>query len=306
MSRRNADLNDMMLFVAIVDAGSFTLAADRLDIPKANLSRRFARLEQQLGVTLIERTTRRHQLTESGKSYLTFCREIAQQVDLAESAIAEQQNIVQGQIKVGASVGIGQEILQPALGNFLHQFPELSLDLRLTNQRVDLIAEGYDLLIRIGELEDSRLMAKKLGSITRHLYASRGYLAECGHPTSPEALKDHTWLNMSSSIPNKQISLSNSRGEHCSAFVDNKFQVDDFQILRQLLIDGVGIAAMPDYFCDYFSKHAVANHQLDRVLPDWHLPAVDAYLVYPKHRLGIAKVQAFYDFVVPLFQQRLG
>ena len=184
------DLNDMMVFLAVVETGSFTLAADRLDIPKANVSRKVSRLEQRLGVTLLERSTRSQHLTEAGSRYLAHCKRIHEEMELATSAVSELLNEYKGDIKLGASVTIGQQILKPSLPAFLQSYPELNLELNLLNERVDLIEEGYDVLIRVGALNDSRLIAKRLGTSTLQLYASPDYLNK--HPAieSPMIFKN--------------------------------------------------------------------------------------------------------------------
>jgi len=166
---KTRDLNDMMLFIALIDAGSFTRAADWLNIPKANLSRKISRLQDSLGVTLLERTTRSQRITEAGELYLAHCRRIYQEIDLADASINKILNKLEGHIRVGASVGMGHEILKPVLGKFMQSHPAITLQLSLLNRRVDLIEEGFDMVIRIGELEDSRLIAKRLGKVSRKM-----------------------------------------------------------------------------------------------------------------------------------------
>jgi LysR family transcriptional regulator AphB len=195
---KTKDLNDMMLFITVIDAGSFTLAADRLNMPKANLSRKISRLEQQLGVTLLERTTRKQHITEAGKHYLTHCRRISQEIELAEISITQSLNEVKGQLKIGVSVGMGHEIIKPVLGQFLRQHSAVNLELSLLNSHVDLIEEGYDLVIRIGEMADSRLFAKRLGIVGRKIFASPEYMKHHGEIKLIEELRHADFLLMSS------------------------------------------------------------------------------------------------------------
>lgn len=296
----NIDLNDMMLFMAVVDAGSFTLAAERLHMPKANLSRKVSRLEQQLGVTLLERTTRSQNITEAGKHYLGYCREIKQQTELAEASVAQILNKVEGPLKVGTSVGIGHEVLKPVLAEFMHQHPDISLQLNLLNRRVDLIEESFDMVIRIGSLDDSRLMAKNLGSIQRKLYVSPSYLAKWGQINDLQQLSQATFLLMSSVQSGKLLLIAGR--ERYEFTPKGKMQVDDFLILKQMAVEGVGVAIIPDYMC----QQEVADGRLIQLLPEWGMERVDAYAVYPKHRLKIPKVNAFMTFIQKVFADKIG
>lgn len=294
------DLNDMMLYLAVIDAGSFTLAAEWLNMPKANLSRKISRLENRLGVTLLERTTRSQRITEAGERYLGHCRRIHQELELAEVSISSILNKVEGQLRVGASVGMGHEILKPVIGQFMHEYPAINLQLSLLNRRVDLIEEGFDLVIRIGELEDSRLVAKQLGSVARKIYASPEYLKNNRKINRVSQLEQYEFLLMSSVQNTVQIVIQ-SKGKQQALKLKPKMLIDDFLILKQMAIEGLGLAIIPDYMC----QQEVANGQLVEVLPQWGMPDVDVYALFPKYRLNIPKVRAFMEFIQQVFQQRL-
>jgi LysR family transcriptional regulator AphB len=295
------DLNDMMVFLAVVETGSFTLAADRLGIPKANVSRKVSRLEQHLEVTLLERSTRSQHLTEAGRRYLQHCKRIHEELDLATASVCELFHSYAGELKVGASVATGQQILRPALGQFMHQYPELNVQLNLVNRRVDFIEEGFDVVIRIGQLKDSMLIAKKLGSVSRSLYASPAYLAKNGKPDHVEQLADHQLLIMNSVNNELKLKLLSEQGESFTLDCQPRLLVDDFVMLKQAIVDGLGIAVLPDYM----SRNEVASGQLVNILPNWSMEAVDVYALYPKHRAKIPKVKAFLDFVIELYGQTL-
>jgi LysR family transcriptional regulator AphB len=297
---KTKDLNDMMLFMAVIDAGSFTLAADRLYMPKANLSRKISRLEQQLGVTLLERTTRSQHITEAGSHYLVHCRRISQEIELADASISQILKEVKGQLRIGVSVGMGHEIIKPVLGQFMHQYPAINLQLNLLNSRVDLIEEGYDLVIRIGELEDSRLIAKRLGKVGRKIYASSGYMKQHGEIKSIEELSQVNFLLMSSIQNNERLLLSSKKKQY-EFRVMPRMLVDDFLILKQMIIEDLGVAIIPDYMCE----QELACGKLIQVLPSWGMPDVDVYALYPKHRLKVPKVKVFLDFIQTVFKQRL-
>jgi DNA-binding transcriptional LysR family regulator len=297
---KSQDLNDMMLFIAVIDAGSFTLAAQRLNIPKANISRKISRLEQQLGVILLERTTRSQHITDAGSQYLVHCRHISQEIELAETSISELLTEVKGQLRIGVSVGMGHDIIKPVLGQFMRQYPALNLQLNLLNNRVDLIEEGYDLVIRIGELEDSRLVAKRLGKVARKIYTSPDYVKQHGEIKSIEQLSKASFLLMSSIQHNERLLLTSKEKQH-ELTVMPRMLVDDFLILKQMIIEGLGVAIIPDYMCE----HELANGTLIQLLPNWGMPEVNVYALYPKHRLNVPKVKAFLDFIQTVFKQRL-
>jgi LysR family transcriptional regulator AphB len=295
------DLNDMMVFLAVVETGSFTLAADRLGIPKANVSRKVSRLEQQLSVTLLERSTRSQHLTEAGKRYLLHCKRVHAELDLATASVSELLKTFTGELKIGASIATGQMILKPALANFMHQYPELNVQLNLINRRVDFIEEGFDVVIRIGQLNDSTLIAKKLGTITRSLFASPTYLAKNGIPKTVEQLAEHQLLIMNPMNNDAKLNLVSSTGEAFTINCRPRLLVDDFMMLKQSLVDALGIAVLPDYMC----KKEVSSEQLVKILPNWGTVDVDVYALYPRHRAKIPKVKAFLDFVVELYDKAL-
>lgn len=295
------DLNDMMIFLAVVETGSFTLAADRLGMPKANVSRKLSRLEQQLAVTLLERSTRSQHLTEAGSRYLMHCKRIHEELDLATASISEILHNYKGEIKVGASVSSGQFILKPALATFMHQYPEITVQLNLVNRRVDFIEEGFDVVIRIGQLNDSMLIAKKLGTIKRRLYASPTYLAKQGKPTTVEQLQFHPLLIMNPTNNDPKLNLVSTQGESYTLNSKPRLLADDFSIIKQSTVDGLGIAVLPSYM----SQQEVASGKLVNILPHWGIEEIDIYALYPRHRAKIPKVKAFLNFIEQLYGKTL-
>lgn len=303
------DLNDMMIFLAVIEAGSFTLAADRLGMPKANVSRKVSRLEKNLNVILLERSTRSQHLTEAGRRYLAHCKRIHTELDLATASVCELFHSYAGDLKIGASVATGQQILRPAISRFMHQYPDLKVQLNIVNRRVDFIEEGFDVVIRIGQLKDSMLMAKKLGTVSRKIFSSPSYLAKQGNPDRVEKLSEHQLLimnplNNSGSFPENndfKLNLLSATSEGITVSCQPRLLVDDFSILKQSIVDGVGIAVLPDYMC----RQEVAAGHLVNILPDWGMAKVDVYALYPKHRAKIPKVKAFIDFVSKLYSEAL-
>lgn len=291
------DLNDMMVFLAVVETGSFTLAAERLGMPKANVSRKVTRLEKHLKVTLLERSTRSQHLTEAGKRYLLHCKRVHEEVDLATACVSELLHGYKGDLKVGASISTGQQVLRPAISRFMHQYPDINLQLNLVNRRVDFIEEGFDMVIRIGQLNDSLLIAKKLGTITRSIYASPKYLAQHGKPESIAELAKHHWLIVNPTNNDFKQLLISTQGEHANINSKPRLLVDDFTLLTQALIDSLGVAILPDYM----AKKAVSTGELVQIMPKWHTATVDIFALYPKNRTKLPKVKAFLDFVIELY-----
>ncbi len=295
------DLNDMMVFLAVVEMGSFTLAADRLGIPKANVSRKVSRLETRLNVTLLERSTRSQHLTEAGSRYLLHCKRIHEELDLATTSVSQILQSYQGDLKIGASVASGQQILRPALAEFMHQYPDLNVQLKLVNRRVDFIEEGYDVVIRIGQLEDSLLVAKKLGTVTRKLFASPEYLAKNGKPMTIAQLTDHQLLIMNPINNETKLNLLSTRNEQVKIQGNPRLLVDDFVMLKQAIVDGLGIAVLPEYM----AHNGIRAGELVNILPDWGQENVDVYVLYPRNRAKIPKVKAFIEFATKLYSKAL-
>jgi len=295
------DLNDMMVFLAVIESGSFTLAAERLGIPKANVSRKVSRLEDSLNITLLERSTRSQHLTEAGKRYLIHCKRIQQEIDLAASSVHEILHDYTGELKIGASVATGHQILKPALSGFIHQYPKLHVQLNLINRRVDFIEEGFDVVIRIGQLNDSMLIAKKLGTIKRMLFASPAYIAKSGLPSEVQQLPEHQLLVMNPVNSDPKINLISNNKEHFTLNCHPRLIVDDFAILKQSIVDDLGIAVLPSYMV----RDEVKRGELVNILPNWTMSDLDVYALYPKNRSKIPKVKAFLEFASELYKKAL-
>ena len=295
------DLNDMMVFLAVVEMGSFTLAAERLGMPKANVSRKVSRLEQKLDITLLERSTRSQHLTEAGKRYLIHCKRVHEELDLATACVSELQHSYKGNLKVGASVATGQHILRPSLAKFMHQYPDISIQLNLINRRIDFIEEGFDVVIRIGKLNDSLLIAKKLGTVTRRLFASPEYIAKHGKPSTIEQLTQHQLLIMNPVNNDAKLTLVSAKNEEHTINCKPRLLVNDFSVLKQSIVDGAGIGVLPEYL----AREEVELGRLVTFLPDWSMTNIDIYALYPRNRAKIPKVKAFLDFVTKLYDDVL-
>lgn len=189
--------DDMLTFLAVAEAGSFTKAADVLATPKSNISRKISRLESELNTRLLERTTRSINLTEAGRLYLQHCLRIQEEMEGAKLSLERLTTKPSGTIRICTTVTIGQNLLAPLFIEFQKQYPDVKLDIHLTNRRVDLIEEGFDLAFRVGELEDSTLISKRLCSLSLSLFASENYLKHNAVPNTPTDLVHHQCLYMS-------------------------------------------------------------------------------------------------------------
>ncbi|MCK0069674.1 LysR family transcriptional regulator [Kordiimonas laminariae] len=286
------NLNDMVLFAKVAECKGISSAAKVMNIPKSRVSRRIATLEEALGTRLLERTTRAIELTEMGTIFLPHCKRIAEEAESALESINRLQEAPRGVLRVSASVGTGQYLIAPYLGEFMAEYPEVNVELDLTNRRVDLITEGYDLVIRVGELEDSTLMSKKLGNARAVMCASPDYLKEHGNPTSIRKLGEHKKIVMSSSNNTTEWVLESTSGELQAIDVKPAGSVNDFTSLRSVAEQGGGIALMPEYVI----ADALQAKRLVRVLPDWRSKLISYYILYPSRKGLTKKAEAWISF----------
>lgn len=292
------DLNELAVFTSVVEHGGFTAAADAAQLPKSNISRRIASLEKRLGVRLLERTTRKVRVTEIGDIYYQHCRRMLDEANHADLCVERAMEIPRGTLRVSASVTTGQHLLAPIATEFLAEHPEVQLEMVLANRQVDVVDEGFDLVIRIGALQDSSLVARGLGHCRLFLYASQEYLKALDMPQKPEDLKNHDCLVMSDSHVNNQWTLS--MGEVTKRVsITPRASVNDFTTLRRMIADGGGISILPSYMHagDY-------KNRLVRVLSDWTVPSIEFHAVFPSHRGATPKVRAFLDFLIVRLNHR--
>ncbi len=284
------DLNAMHIFVKVVEAEGFTAAAKILDIPKSKVSRVISQLEDELQTRLLERTTRHVRLTEAGRIFYQYCQRIMSEAEQAENAIHAMSENAAGLLRISASISLGQHLLAPALSQFIERYPDIDIDLELTNRRVDLIEENFDAVIRVGELPNSSLISKRIGHSNLYFYASKQYIKTHGHPTHPNELKNYKVLGMTRALGNNQIKLIDESKNIYTAKIDYPIKVNDFPTLLQLAKDNVGITVLPHFMCSN-------ENTLLRVLTAWEIPAVPIYLIYPSHRGATPKLRVFIDFI---------
>ena len=289
------DLNDMAIFAKVAELQGISPAARALRMPKSKISRRMAALEDELGVRLLERSTRAVHLTEVGEIYFQHCKRIVEEASSARESVTQMLEAPRGHLRISASVAIGQHLLTPFLGEFMALNPEIELEVQLENRRVDLIREGYDLVVRLGNLEDSALISKSLGEDHAILVASTSYLKEMGTPQRLSDLKNHRFLVMGDSRRFDHWALVGPDERHETVDVGQYATLNDLTMIRQVAIDGGGIALLPRYLC---SDDVISSGELCQVLSKWRSPTIRFYALYPSHRSMTLKLRALLDFLV--------
>lgn len=290
MEQKNISADDYILFAAIVEQGSMVRAADYLDMPKATVSRRLTNLEDVLGQRLLLRTTRRLTLTEFGQEFLEHCRRVVEEVASTQDFVRSQEIQPRGRLRVSMPGEYAKQNFSRAFATFIETYPEIQLDLDLTSRRVDLIGERFDLAIRMGTLDsDATLIARKIDEQSFGLYASPIYLALHPAPKHPDDLAHHAAVRLLSAR-GSAISWKLIRGKAIWEGVPpGRLTLNSMDVIQQLMLDGAGIGALPDRF----AMEDVHLKRLVRVLPEWCLPAVPAWVITPMRRYLPAKTRIF-------------
>jgi DNA-binding transcriptional LysR family regulator len=289
-------LDGIAAFAQVVDSGSFSAAARRLRISKSAVSAHVQRLEERLGVRLLHRTTRQLSLTEAGAAYYRHCTRILSEAEAAEQAASALQREPRGTLHISAPNSFGWMHVAPAVPSFLERYPDLSLDIALSPKHVNLVEEGLDLAIRIGVLEDSPLVVRKLAPSRLILCAAPGYLKKHGTPREPAELAKHNCLCISLASLGDDWRLVGNGGEVRVA-IGGRFRSNSAEMLRAAALDGIGIALLPSWT----AAEPLRTGALKRVLREWEPPASTIYAVYPGNRLMSAKVRAFVDHLARRF-----
>ncbi|MER9876199.1 LysR family transcriptional regulator [Mesorhizobium sp. M0195] len=290
-----AVLAEMAAFAAIAEARSFTKAAARIGRDATILSRRLASLEERLGVRLLHRTTRSVSLTEAGSEFLVRVRAILAAVDEAEAAAsAHAGGGPRGVLRLALPGSFGRMWIAPLLPQFLAEFPDVRIEAEFSNRFADLVAENFDVAVRLGALEDSRLVARKVATRRRLLCAAPSYLARRGTPTEPEALLEHSCLGFSGFQTFPAWEMTDSSGRRVSIEVSGPLVTDDAEVLVEAAVQGVGLMMSTDWLVG----RELADGRLVPVLEDWTLADEGAvYVVMPSAKGQAAKTRAFADWI---------
>lgn len=286
-------LEAMRVFVAVVERNGFSAAAHALEMSTAGVTRQIAALEKRLSTRLLNRTTRRVSPTSTGAAYYEQCVQLLAQFDALEAGIGAQALEPSGMLRINAPVSYGIARLGPLLAGYRQRYPQVQLDLSLSDRLVDMVEEGYDLAIRITRQPGPSLIARKLAETRISLCAAPTYLAAHGHPQQPEDLAAHECLGYSYWSGGDAWQLRGPRGE-VPVVVRGGVRANNGDVLREAAIAGLGIILQPDFLV----ADALADGRLQRVLPEWEVPAIGIYAVYTSRSHLAPKVRSFIDYLV--------
>lgn len=281
----NVELELMGLFATVVEQGSFTRAAELLGMPKSSVSQKISRLESQLGVRLLQRTTRRLSLTPQGEIYVEHCRGLLTLARSANLAMARLRSAPAGRVRITAPEATGTLLLGPILAEFRALYPEVVLELTLSDEQLDLVGEGYDLALRAAPLKDSSLICRRIGEVARYLVASPGYLACHGMPQRLAELAHHVCL-VHTALPVWPLQEGGWRPQ--GACVSNSLLA-----LRELALHDGGITLLPQHVCE----SGLASGKLQKILPMIPIPTNPFYLIYPSREHLAPALRCLMDFV---------
>ena len=292
------DPGDLLLFARIVESVSFSAAAERVQLPKSTVSRRISLLEGQLGERLLQRTTRKLVLTEFGASLLDHARKVADETEAAGALAQHRQGEPSGLLRVSMPADFANLAMSGVMARFIERYPQVALELDLSPRRVDLVAEGYDLAIRMGSLpDDATLAARRITVSTIALYAAPLYTTLRGLPEHPDDLFKHDLLSLPPRI-NGMIRWELLRGKtRWERELPVKLLANSPELLMRMASTGVGIAASTEQFAGQYLQ----TGELVRVLPEWAFPQVTGWAVFPGRRLMPAKTRVFLDMLEAAF-----
>ncbi len=289
--------SDLAFFSTLVKCGTLSAAALEFDVTPSAVSKWLSRLEQQMGVRLINRTTRRLSLTNEGELYLSEGRRILAEIDDLEQAISSSRAAPKGVLKVNATLGFGRSYMAGAISQFARQFPELEIQLLLTDHPMNLAEESVDIGIRFGEPPDSRVVARRIAANKRHIFASPKYLKEHRRPQVPHDLTHHNCLILRQDDTAYGLWRFTKGQQTQTVKVRGTLSTNDGETAQKWALDGHGILMRAEWDAARF----LHSGRMEILLADYALPSADIYAVYSKKQNLAAKVRAFVDFLVHHF-----
>lgn len=290
-------LEQIRVFVELINCGSATKAADKLGLANSAISRRLKELEDRLGIQLVLRTTRTMSLTDAGRQFYTRCTRILEDIQEAEDEVTENNSELSGQLSIATPWSFGVSHLSPAVSEFMHRHPNVQIDLDMNDRRVDLVSEGIDVAIRIGKLEDSSLIARRIAPVSHVVCASPDYLQRNGTPSTPEQLSEHQGLCYANLKAPDQWFYFDELGNRNIVKVPVRLKSSNGDALRNAAIAGLGILCEPSFIV----YRAIRRGLLVPILTDYKWYEMEVYAVYPQTRHLSAKTRAFIDFLVNRF-----
>ncbi len=289
------DLNDLYYFALVVDHAGFAAAERASGIPKSRLSRRITQLESDLGVRLLQRSTRRFSVTDVGNSVYRHAQTMLAEAQAARDVVDRLSAEPRGVIRVSMPVSLAQQQMPMLLPEFMARYPQVRVQLHVSNRRVDLINEGFDLALRVRSKldDDGSLVMRNFGQIQELLVASPKYLDGMGRPKDPDELSGHVTLSVSEEEAHQRWELHGPDGEVRRIELKPRISGFDFPMLRSLVRQGVGITMLPETLC----ADLVRNGDLEVVLPQWRLPQGICHVVFASRRGLLPAVRVFIDFL---------
>ena len=295
-------LTEMEAFATVVDQGGFTDAAKKMGISKSAVSKHVSSLEARLGARLLNRTTRRVSPTEIGLAYYDRARRVLSDAGEADALVASMQSAPTGLLRLSVATDFGVNHLSPILWDFLQKYPDITVNMVLNNRYVELISEGFDMAIRMGDLEDSSLRARKLTETQMRMIAAPSYFEKHGRPARLDDLNTHKLLHYSNQASGNAWKITAPSGEERQIRSAGWLSVNDGQSLLNACIAGLDIAYLPSFLY----ANAMEQGQVVDVMPDLPVESTGIYAVYPPGRFTQPKVRAFIDFLVAHFSEKGG
>jgi DNA-binding transcriptional LysR family regulator len=289
----SVNLNRLAAFAAVVESGSFTAAAEKLGLTKAMVSLHVSRLEKELGISLLTRTTRKVTPTETGAAFYADCAQVLNELESAIARVGGGSEVPAGTLRLTVAEDYGAAVVVPAIAGFMNRYPAMKVELVATDQVVDLVAGRFDLAIRTGWLRDSSLRAARLGDFEQIVAAAPAYLKKFGTPRRPGDLAKHRWIAITLLRNALTWTFTARDGKTQTVRVAAAVRTNSTASLRAFMREGVGISTLPDYMLDA----DIRAGRLVRLLPNWSLPQGGVHAVYPNARYTSAKVRAFVDFL---------
>ena len=287
------DLEGLAIFAKVVELRSFAGAATDLGLSKATVSKAVTRVEQRLGTRLFNRTSRRLALTDAGKQLSERAARILQEGEAAESEVLATSATPRGLVRLAAPMSFGLRWVAPLLPEFLAAYPDVAVDLHLSDASVDIIGEGFDMAVRIAAMPDSSLVARRLCAMERFVVAAPSYLEKHGRPAHPLHLADHVCLTYAYLATADTWHFKNAQGEDAAVRPTGRFRVNNGDAMVPALLDGVGIAVLPEFILG----DALADGRVEKILTDWTVPSGGLHLVTPPGGPKPARITVLGDFL---------
>lgn len=285
------NLNDVSLFIQVVEHNSFTAAADKLGIQKSTISRRISQLEDDLGVRLIQRTTRKLSLTDEGQDLFERCQPLLDELTNATDHVTSKQSEPKGRLRITMPPEMGLFIMNDVVASFVEKYPLIQVDIELSPRVVDLVEEGIDLALRVGALSDSSLIGRRIAEVRLKLFASSNYLKNTETPKTPEDLKQHQCIG---TLLNTQGWPFSNWNDGQPVALDFRLRANSLSFCKEMMLKDLGIVRLPESFC----QEQIEAGSVQEILTDFTTPLVEIHALYPSRRHLNAKVRLFLDHML--------